>query len=167
MLRPRREAFVQYVIRSPKTRWSQAQCYEAAGYRTTGHGSETAASRLLKNVEVKMRVQQLSRPAARRTELSLENLIGRIGSAIEAAERDGAHGAIASNNALLLRIVDMVRNEGMGEFAGAKDANEIMDILLDEMSMAEALALADQIREAALARASDLATPINQIGASD
>jgi hypothetical protein len=128
------ERFCLNVFQSTKTRWSLARCYEEAGYQAVGHSSEMAASRLMKNDEIRMRIAELSRPVAKKAGLSLEALTLRIGEAIDAAKADGAHGAIAQNHGLLLKIADMVRERDEAEqmqFAGATDAEGILDAIRD------------------------------------
>jgi hypothetical protein len=127
------EAFANHVARSPKTRWSLSQCYRQSGFKAVGHSSEMAASRLMKKDEVATRVRELQAPTARKTGYTLEALIARIEAAIAVAQADGAHSAVASNHALILKIIDMVeeRNAAEQQFAGAMDTSEIMELIRD------------------------------------
>jgi hypothetical protein len=71
-------------------------------------------------------------PPQNRDQLSLEALVVRIERAIANAERDGAHGAIASNHALILKIIEMVNEQNAAEhqFAGAMTADQIMELMI-------------------------------------
>jgi hypothetical protein len=93
-LRPRREAFAQAIIRSAKTGASIAQCYEEAGYKTTGHASEVNASRMLKDAEVRSRIDELARPAVRKMAFTLETLSEEISETIRAAKAKGSHNTV-------------------------------------------------------------------------
>ena len=66
----RHEKFAQ-LIASGKT---ATQAYKQAGYLAKGHGAETAASRLLRNVEVLSRIDVLRRKTEAKLELSREKL---------------------------------------------------------------------------------------------
>ena len=49
--------------------------YSAAGYKAIGHSADVAASRLLKNVDVRARVAELMEPALKKTEVSVERVL--------------------------------------------------------------------------------------------
>ena len=66
----RHEKFAQ-LIAFGKT---ATQAYKQAGYLAKGHGAETAASRLLRNVEVLSRIDVLRRKTEAKLELSREKL---------------------------------------------------------------------------------------------
>jgi hypothetical protein len=91
---PRREAFVRNIIASVKTGKSQAQCYEDAGYTTSGNASEAAASRLLSDVKVKERIDELARPAVRKVAFTLETLSAEVAQTIRDARAAGQHGVV-------------------------------------------------------------------------
>jgi hypothetical protein len=158
-LRPRRERFCQEIVKGLKNGVNYTEAYKRSGYRGTDHVAEVGGSRLMSQDEVRMRIAEISRPAVRQSQLSLENLISRIERAIQEAAADRAHGAVAANHNLILKIIEMVQANDAGYAIGGgnKSASEIMDILLDDLGVDGALEMADRIREAALARASDCA----------
>ncbi|WP_316216760.1 hypothetical protein [Bradyrhizobium sp. SZCCHNR3003] len=161
---PKWERFAINVFQSTKTRWSLARCYEEAGYKAVGHSSEMAASRLMKNDEVRMRITELSKPVVKKAGMSLEALVSRIEAAIVAAKADGAHGAVAQNHALILKIIDMVEERGRAEemqFGGASTSAEIMQQIIDELGPTEAVEIAEQIIEAARNRLAEQAVVIS------
>jgi phage terminase small subunit len=49
--------------------------YSGAGYKAIGHSADVAASRLLKNVDVRARVAELMAPALERTEVTVERVL--------------------------------------------------------------------------------------------
>jgi hypothetical protein len=142
----RQEAFVRGVVRGK----TQRKAYVDAGYAARGDSADACASRMLSTAKVKRRVKQIAQPAARRAGLSIENLIVRIGLAIEAAEKDGAHGAVAQNHVLLLKIVELVREDEAASahmFQGALDAGQIAELYVSELGgAAEALEILDDLR---------------------
>jgi hypothetical protein len=160
-LRPRREAFVRNVFQSPKTGWSQAACYEAAGYKTTGHSSETNASRMLKDAEVKMRLNEMAQPAVRRAQVSIEALLNELDRTIADARADRAHGAVVAAIALITKIAAMLheRVDHDNEFAG-KTSDEIMAMMVNEFGPEGLEELADDLKANALRAASDRAKPV-------
>jgi hypothetical protein len=161
-LRPRREAFVRNVFQSPKTGWSQAACYEAAGYKTTGHASETNASRMLKDAEVKMRLNEMAQPAVRKAQVSIEALLNELDRTIADARADRAHGAVVAAIALITKIAAMLHEQADhdNEFAGAKTSDEIMSMMINEFGPEGLEELADDLKANAIRAASDRAKPV-------
>ncbi|CCE04779.1 hypothetical protein BRAS3843_1130010 [Bradyrhizobium sp. STM 3843] len=158
------ERFAINVFQSTKTRWSLAKCYREAGYRAVGHSSEMAASRLMKKDEVRMRIAELSKPVAKKAGLSLEALITRIEAAIAAAQADGAHGAVASNHSLILRIIELVEAGNADQvvfWGGAMTADEILQHIVDELGPDDAISIAEDIIAVARNRLADQATVIS------
>ncbi|WP_315730206.1 hypothetical protein [Bradyrhizobium sp. SZCCHNRI2010] len=140
------ERFAINVFKNPQ--WSLAKSYEAAGYKSRNHSSEMAASRLMKNDEIRMRIEELSRPVARRAGLSLEYLIPKIEAAIADAKRDGAHGSVMSGHTLLLKIAELAEERNAGEaaqYGGATDAEGILDTIRDLIGDAPAAVVAAAI----------------------
>ncbi len=70
----RHERFVQGVVKGI----SPGPAYTAAGYTATGNSAESAAARLLRNVQVKERYAELMAPAIEAVELSVENVLEEI-----------------------------------------------------------------------------------------
>src|SRR5262249_25513295 len=118
------EAFVRNVLKTPKTKWSQAQCYEAAGYRSSGHGSAVLGSRLLKKVEIMNRVQELGRPAVRNAQVTLQSLLVELDRTIADARADKSHSAVVAALGLVTKIASMLheRADHDSEFGGAKSS---------------------------------------------
>jgi hypothetical protein len=157
----RRELFCQSLVRNAKNGLNMSAAYRQAGYKGVGQGMWASASRLLTFDEVKMRLNELMAPQAKKASVSLEALIERIGRAIEAAERDKAHGAVASNHALLLKIVEMVRNDdqagSLAELADLRDEAQVVELMVDEMGIDYAIELGNQLVSEAHRRAADCA----------
>ncbi len=67
----RHERFVQGVVKGI----SPGPAYTAAGYEVTGNSAESAAARLLRNVQVKKRYAELMAPAIEATEATVERVL--------------------------------------------------------------------------------------------
>jgi phage terminase small subunit len=73
---------------------SQAEAYTNAGYKTTGRRSaDTCATRLLRNVEIRKRINELQRYAADSANLTVATLLNEAASIQRDASRDGNHSA--------------------------------------------------------------------------
>ena len=70
----RHERFIQGVVKGI----SPGPAYTAAGYEVTGNSAESAAARLLRNVQVKKRYAELMAPAIEAVELSVERVLDEI-----------------------------------------------------------------------------------------
>jgi hypothetical protein len=158
-LRPRREAFVRHVFLSPKTGWSQARCYEASGYKTSGHASEANASRLLQFAEVKMRLQEMGKPVTKRAQITLEALLAELDRTIADARQDRQHSAVVAALGLITRIAQMLheRADAEPEFAGALTSDDIADRIVEEMGVDNVRDLAQQLLTRATKAAGDRA----------
>jgi hypothetical protein len=157
----RREAFVRNVFKSPKTGWSQARCYEAAGYKATGHARDAAASRLLTFGEVKMRLSEMSQPVTRRAQVSMQALLAELDDTIAAAKADRAHGAVIAAYGLIVKIAQMMHDQvEHQEFAGNLTSAEIEAMIVEEYGADAVEKMADDLRAAAIRSASDKAKPV-------
>ncbi len=67
----RHERFIQGVLKGI----SPGPAYTAAGYEVTGNSAESAAARLLRNVQVKERYGELMAPAIEATEATVERVL--------------------------------------------------------------------------------------------
>ena len=67
----RHERFIQGVVKGI----SPGPAYNAAGYEVTGNSAESAAARLLRNVQVKERYGELMAPAIEATEATVERVL--------------------------------------------------------------------------------------------
>jgi hypothetical protein len=105
----RREAFARNIIASARTGASQAECYEAAGYKTTGNASESAASRLLSSVQIRSRIDELSRPAVRKMAFTLESLSDEVQKTIESAREKGQNSVVLKGVELGARLHGLLR----------------------------------------------------------
>jgi hypothetical protein len=163
---PRQRAFATAIFKSPKTGQSQAACYASAGYRAEGHAAEVNASRLLKNAEVQAMIDQLARPVIKKARVTIESLLDQLDETITAARADGQHNVVVNALTLSAKLVGLLRERievgGAGEFAGAKDASEIVAIFISEMgSPAEALLMIEDMRARVEALAADEAVPVS------
>jgi hypothetical protein len=157
------EAFARNIFRSPKTGWSAKRCYEESGYRTSGHGSEVNASKLLRTTEVKMRVDELARPAVRKAQVSIEALLSQLDAVISDARADRQHGAAIAGYGLIVKICAMLHERADNtEFAGNLTSDQIFDLMLQEVGPDQLVELADDLKRRALLAAGDRATPVKE-----
>ena len=70
----RHERFIQGVVKGI----SPGPAYTAAGYEVTGNSAESAAARLLRNVQVKERYGELMAPAIEATEATVERVLEEL-----------------------------------------------------------------------------------------
>jgi hypothetical protein len=164
--RPKREAFAQAVAKSPKTGKSATQCYEASGYRTTGHASEAAASRLLSKVEVRDRIDEIMRPAVTKTRVTVESLLLELETTIQDARADGQHGTVVAALTLSAKLVGLLKDKieiaNVSPFAGL-DAPATIDKLISDLgdgSAQRVLDHLDHLRTLVLERAANQATGV-------
>jgi hypothetical protein len=159
---PRRERFAQNIVRGAKNGYCYTDAYLRSGYKGTGRTAISGGSRLMTFADVQSRVAELQRPAIKKTEVSLASLITRIEAAIVAAQADKAHGAVATNHALILKIIEMVRHESEAdtEFGGAQSSEQIAALMVDEMGVEGVRDLCLQLMAQAEKAAADRARPI-------
>jgi hypothetical protein len=93
-LKPRPELFVQTLVRGAKQGVTARQAYIAAGYDARGAVADACASRLLSSEKVKARMDELARPAMRKTGFSLESLSNEVAQTIRDARAAGQHGVV-------------------------------------------------------------------------
>jgi hypothetical protein len=142
----RREAFVRNIIASVKTGKSQAQCYEDAGYTTTGNASEANASRLLSDAKVKERLDELVRPAAMKTTISLNFLSEEILKTIQDARSKDQHGVVVRAMELAAKIHGLMKQEISVEHTFT-DRQEIMQSIAKRFGQEAAEVLAKALTD--------------------
>src|SRR5262245_56354563 len=98
-LNPRQQRFLETYLRTGDA----PAAYEAAGYRTRGHASEAASSRLLQNVEIQAEIVKSQQAAAARNEITAEWVLRRLK---EESEYDG-EGASRSARVKALQLLGM------------------------------------------------------------
>jgi hypothetical protein len=106
----RHEQFAREMIKGMKSGRSQGMSYIAAGYQVTGQVAESAASRLLKNVEsgVAARVAELAGAGARRAEVTAASLLeklDRVYDGASAAEQFSAAGRAVEAQAKIAGVM--------------------------------------------------------------
>src|SRR4051812_30562350 len=92
----KRETFCRKILEGTQHGISQAEAYERSGYRTSGHASEVAASRLLSTVEVQRRIAELTAPAERKTRTTVDTLAAQLDAVFDGASGDRQWGAAGS-----------------------------------------------------------------------
>jgi hypothetical protein len=155
------ENFCRLTVEGARYGWTQADIYKRAGYRADGHSAEMAASRLMKNDEIRQRIAELMRPAERKARFTAETLnerldkvysgataTGQFGPAVRAAEVQGKlHGL----------LVDKLEVGRVGDFDACDSIAAIADKVMSDLSgVAEdprdLLPVFDQLRAAIVER---------------
>jgi hypothetical protein len=153
-LRPRREAFCRNILKSVKDGTSIAQCYERAGYKTSGHASEANASRLLKDAEIKQRIDELARPAVQKTRISVESLLSELETTIADARAAKQNTVVVQALTLSAKLVGPLKEKVEIEHNYGGDREQILS-RLEQRHGREAM----DVLRAALDKA-DYATPL-------
>lgn len=148
----KRETFCRKILEGTKLGISQAEAYEQSGYRTTGHASEVAASRLLSMVEVQRRLEELSAPTVRKTRATIDTLAEQFDAVFDGAMGSAQFGAAGSAAAAKSKLLGFMRDRlevgGPGDFAACETIEEAVAMLLADMSPAEALEQVELTRQA-------------------
>jgi hypothetical protein len=169
---PRRELFVQNLIKSAKNGMNYTEAYIAAGYKGRGHTAEVGASRLMSRDEVKMRIDELTRPVVRKTRVSIESLLNELEITIQDARADGQHGTVVAALTLSAKLVGLLRDRievgRADEFAGLS-TEEVVDKMIEDIGGGSAQKMLDHfdhIRAMIEERAASKAAPVSTSSSS-
>ncbi len=147
---PRHELFVQLTLEGVKLGRTQGQNYERAGFKAQGHAAEVAASRLLKNAELRTRLAELTEPAVRKTRTTVDSLADQFDAVFDAAITEkqlSAAGTAAGLKAKLLGFMrDRLEIGAPGDFSGCDNVEDLVARLLSEMDSQKALQALDMLR---------------------
>lgn len=137
------ERFIHLLLEGSKHGWNAAEAYRRV-YGKDGHVAESAASRLLKNVEVRARIAELTAPAVKKTRITVETLLAELDATVQAARQAKQFGAVNGSLALIGKLTGLLRDRleigHPGEFESCKTAAEVIDVLLTEQTPGDALA---------------------------
>lgn len=152
------EQFCQLLFEGRKFGWTQGICYMKAGFRSTGHGAEVNAARLLKKTDIRARLAELNAPGARRARLTAADAIEKLDriydGAVVAEQYSAAGRAVETQSKISGLMVERHEIGGPGAFSACESTDQVVDQLLAELSTDDALAICDEMREKILARAS-------------
>lgn len=158
------EAFAQLIVRGVKHNWSQGEAYQRAGYTTTKGAADTAASRLLKNVQIQARIAEIGAPAFRKSQITVETLLRDLEMNVAAAGASRNHAAVNGAIGLMAKLrgllVDRTEIGPPGAFDEIKNIDDVAAAILDESSLEDALAVYDEIRDALLRIAAERAQDV-------
>jgi hypothetical protein len=111
-----------------------AQCYESAGYRTTGHASETMASRLSFAEHIQARVRELQGAVAQRAVITIESVCAELDEANAVAKAHGQAGAMVSASTLRAKLAGLLREKveisGLDPLSQCKTMTELAAAIL-------------------------------------
>jgi Ni,Fe-hydrogenase I large subunit len=147
----KRETFCRKLLEGAKHGISQAEAYEQSGYRTTGHASEVAASRLLSTVEVQRRIAELGAPAVRKTRVTIESLLNELETTITDARASKQHSVVVNALTLSAKLCGMLRDQiefgPPGSFGPCETVAQVVEALLIDESPQSALQTLAEMRE--------------------
>jgi hypothetical protein len=159
------ETFCQLIATSPKTKMSQGQCYEQAGFRTNGRSADACAARLLTQANIRSRIAEITAPAVRKAKLTASSLMEKfekIETGAVASEQYGAAARAAELQGKLSGLmIDRIEHGGAGEFANIDTVEGVMAALLADQSPQEALATLAMMTALLERQAADHAMTIN------
>ena len=162
------EQFVQLVIQGARYGWSQAEIYQRAGYKASGHSAAIAGSRLMKKDVIQRRLAELAAPAVKKTRVTIESLIDQFDQVFSGASNDKQWGAAGSAAATKARLVGYLRDKleigAPGSFDSMTEPEQVIDALIEDAGSAE-LALEQLAGMMAMveARAADRAKDITPL----
>jgi hypothetical protein len=120
----RRELFAHNAIKAARLGESQRWAYRQSGYRCSAAAADVAACRLLKDAKVQARIAELSRPAIKRAQVSLESLLNDLAADRQLARERGRVSAAIRATEIKARICGfMVKRE---EHPGSFDRSEAL-----------------------------------------
>ena len=135
----RHEAFAKALFERPKTGMTLAQCYEAAGYKTKRHASETMASRLSFAEHIQARVSELQGVVARKAVISIESICAELDEANAVAKAHGQAGAMVSASTLRAKLAglltDKVEISARSPFSQCKNTTELLQAMLRDLGV--------------------------------
>jgi hypothetical protein len=163
----RRELFCQNVVKNAKNGMNLTEAYRASGYRGEGHVAEVGGSRLMSNVEVRMRVNELTRPAVAKARITVESLLAELETTIVDARGAKQHSVVVRSLELAAKLVGLLRDRvevgSPSEFAGLETSEQIYRAIVDEVFDGDpgaALAALDEMRVGIEACAADRARDV-------
>ncbi|SRR5258708_821977 len=163
----RHERFAQQLVHGQKFGWTRGSCYSRSGYKAEGESAESAAWRLLKNVEngIAARVAEIVGKGAKRAEVTVQSLLEELEAAREgatSAEQFAAvTGAVIAKAKLKGLMVDRLAVGSPSDFAACETVEQVLDKMLGEQTPAEALMQLDELRGLIEERASRTAIVID------
>jgi hypothetical protein len=164
----RHERFCREYLKGAAIGLSQGEVY-ATVFGTSGHAAAASASRLLQRDDVKARLSELSRPAARRAKTTIDSLIDQFDQVFDGAMSDRQFGAAGSAATIKAKLTGFLRDKlevgRVGEFDNCSTRAELLDAFLVDTSPAELLRTLDELRSEVEARAADQAVTVVEIEA--
>ena len=130
----RQETFCREIIKAARNGNSHADAYKAAGYTADGNAAEACASRLLSTAKVQARIAELTAPAVRKAQVSIESLLDELAQTIADARSAKQHSVVVSALTVSAKLVGLLRDKievgGPGDFDGCDSPTEVMDRFL-------------------------------------
>ncbi len=151
------ETFCQLLLEGTRNGWNAAEAYRRV-YGAEGHAAESAASRLLKNVEVQARIAELRAAVTRKSKVTVESLLAELDATVQAARKAKQFGAVNGALTLIGKLTGLLRDRlevgGVGEFESCNSSADVIDkMIADAGSPQAALAMFDELRGLVEARA--------------
>ena len=157
------ERFIHLLLEGSRQGWNAAESYRRV-YGVEGHVAESAASRLLKNVEVQARIAELAAPQERKARVTVQSLLSELQTTIADARAAKQHSVVVASLTLAAKLVGVLTDRlevgEAGEFSRCKTPKEVAEALVEDMGSASAaLTQLDELRRLVEERA--LGTALN------
>jgi terminase small subunit-like protein len=146
------EQFCRKMLRASQQGLSQGWAYGEV-YKVTGRVADTAASRLLKNEQIRKRIAELAAPAERRAKLSAADAIAKLDrvytGALSAEQYSAAGRAAEVQSKISGLMIDKLEVGRVGDFSACNSVEEVTAKMLQDLAdPREALATLDEMRAA-------------------
>jgi hypothetical protein len=143
-LSAKHEQFVQLIVRGTRYGWTQGEAYQRAGFRSVGHAAEVCASRLLKKADIQARLAELSAPAFKKAQVTVESLLAELEANIAGATAAQQHGAVNGSVQLMAKLrgllTDRIEVGGAGAFSPAS-VDEVIESVGRELGPEAAMVI--------------------------
>jgi hypothetical protein len=146
------------------------RAYIASGYEGRGHVAESGGSRLMSYGEVQMRVDELTRPAVRKTRVTIESLLAELETTIADAREAKQHSVVVRSLELAAKLVGLLKDRveigGPSEFAGLQTSEQVYCAVIDNVfngDPAAALAALEEMHAAVEALAAERARDVKLV----
>jgi len=161
------ETFAQHIAKSPKTGFSQGECYTLSGFRTGGRSADACAARLLTDANIQARISEIVAPAVKKSRVSVESLLSELETTIADAREAKQHAVVVNALGLSARLCGMLRDRleigGVGEFDNVQTVADVGDAMLREMDAATALEAIDAVRARIELQAANQAADVSPV----
>jgi len=125
------------MIQGARYGWSQAEIYQRSGYTCDKASAAMAASRLIKNDQIRQRLAELNAPAVRKSRVTVESLLGELEQTIAEARQAKQFSAVNGSLALMGKLTGLLRDKievgSISDFDGLSTPEEVVERVRAEL----------------------------------